>query len=330
MKRLPVLAALVSVLCSMSFAAVHVTVSAPTNNASSSAPLHLVASALSSNPITGWVAYSDSKIVYIGPPSANIDTWVPLDLGSHQLVVRAWDSHGGYGSQNLAITVVSDGLPTPPANAVVYDNIQQRGNWGSCHDPGCAGGSGQGTYWMAQNQGSPSMSGSSTQLYNSGVWANALWWQKLGPANTARNFLWDFYFYVDNNYNVSAQSLEFDAFQFLDGYNYMMGTQCDYWLQIWDTWDSLSGQWMHTNIPCPHFATRTWHHVQLYTQTTPAGKQYKYVTLVVDGKSVPMNITRNALYLNWANNMGVQWQLDVNANGSGYNEWVDNAKLTVW
>jgi hypothetical protein len=54
------------------------------------------------------------------------------------------------------------------------------------------------------------------------------------------------------------------------------------------------------------------------------------VTLVVNGKSTPINLVRNALYLNWGNNSGVQWQLDVNANGSAYNEWVDNAKFTVW
>jgi len=26
----------------------------------------------------------------------------------------------------------------------------------------------------------------------------------------------------------------------------------------------------------------------------------------------------------------VQWQMDVNASGTGYHEWVDQAKLTIW
>lgn len=330
MRRLPLLAVLLIFACSASFAAVTVTLSSPTNNASSSAPLHLVASAQSPNKITGWVAYADNLIIYTGPALPNIDAFVPITLGAHQLTVRAWDSTGAYSSQTIKLTVVSDGLPTPPGNATVFDMIHQRGGWASCHDPGCAGGSGQGTYWMAQNQTTPSLSGNSTQFYNSGIWANALFWQKLGPQDTARNFLWDFYFYVDSNYQVSGQALEFDIFQFLSGYNYMMGTQCDYWYQIWDTWDQATGQWLHTSIPCPHFSSNTWHHVQLYTQTLPETKQYKYVTLVVDGKSTPMNIVRKANYLNWSAQVGVQWQLDVNKNGSGYSEWVDNSKLTVW
>jgi hypothetical protein len=299
-------------------------------NSTASAPVHLIASAQSPNQITRWVAYADNLIVYVGAGSPNVDAWLPMALGSHTMTVRAWDSQGAYGSQTVAITVMPDGLPTPPVNAVVYNGIQQNGGWGSCHDPGCAGGSGLGTYWMAQNQQTPSMTGSSMEVFNSGVWANALWWQKLGSNDTARNFLWDFYFYVDQSSSGAAQALEFDAFQFLSGYNYMMGTQCEYPAQVWDTWDEATGQWIHTNIPCPHFAVNTWHHIQLYTQTIPSTHQYKYVTLIVDGKSTPVNIVRNALYLNWGSNVGVQWQLDVNQTGNGYHEWVDNAKFTIW
>jgi hypothetical protein len=251
-------------------------------------------------------------------------------MGTHQLFVYAQDNHGTFGFASVQITVVSDGLPTPPPNAVVFDKIQQRGNWGSCHDPGCAGGSGQGTYWMAQNQATPSLSGSSAEFFNSGAWANALWWQKLGANSNTRNFLWDFYFWVDSNYNVATQALEFDSFQFINGYNYMMGTECVYPSQIWDTWDEASGHWIHSNIPCPHFVPNTWHHMQLYTTTNVNAQQYTFVTMVIDGKSIPMNITGNALYLNWGNNVGVQWQLDQNANGSGVHEWMDNAKLTIW
>jgi hypothetical protein len=70
--------------------------------------------------------------------------------------------------------------------------------------------------------------------------------------------------------------------------------------------------------------------MQLYATTNTTTHQYKYVTIVIDGKSTPMNITQSALYLHWNDNLGVQWQLDVNANGSGYSEWIDNAKLTAW
>jgi hypothetical protein len=50
----------------------------------------------------------------------------------------------------------------------------------------------------------------------------------------------------------------------------------------------------------------------------------------VDGVSYAVNQTQPAKYLAWGDNLGVQWQLDVNASGTGYHEWVDNAKLTIW
>jgi len=328
--RFFVIVGLLFCLSSLSLAAVQVTLISPTNNNSSAAPIHLVANANGPAVIIGWDAVIDGQRVWGGPAAPSIDTWIPAPTGTHQLAVHAYDAHGGLGGVVTQITVVPDGLPVPPQNAITFDKIQRNGNWGSCNGSGCAGGSGQGVYWMAQNQSSPSLSGSSAEFYAAGTWENALWWQKLGANSNARNFLWDFYFYVDSNYTVSNQALEFDSFQFVNGYNYMMGTECVYPSQIWDTWDEATGHWIHSNIPCPRFAPNTWHHMQLYTTTNINAHQYTYVTMVIDGKSIPVNITGNALYLNWGNNVGVQWQLDQNANGSGHHEWMDNAKLTIW
>jgi len=318
--------------CSSSFATIRLTVTSPIPNSTSSAPLHLVASAVGTAPISGWLVYVDSQLAYQGPGSSGVDTWFPAPVGTHQILVRAVavSNKIEYADQTMQVNVTPDGLPTPPPNAVVFDNIQQNGGWGSCNSSDCAGGSGLGVYWMAQNQTAPSLSGSSAEFYAAGVWENALWWQKLGNNSNAHNLLWDSYFYLDSNYNISAQALEFDAFQFIAGYNYMIGTECDYGLQVWDTWDELAGHWIHSNIACPRFAPNTWHHLQLYAQTSASTHQYTYVTIVVDGHSTAVDITGNAKYLNWGDNVGVQWQLDDNAIGSGYHEWMDNAKLTVW
>ena len=123
MKRLPLLILAFSCVSSTSFA-ITVTVASPAQNSYFSAPLHLLASAQSQNPITGWVAYSDSVIVYKGPATANIDAWFPITLGTHQLVVRAWDSQGAYASQTVQINVVSDGLPTPLVLGVRHERRQ--------------------------------------------------------------------------------------------------------------------------------------------------------------------------------------------------------------
>jgi hypothetical protein len=134
-----------------------------------------------------------------------------------------------------------------------YDQIQNRSDWSWCHNPGCAGGSGKGAYWMAQYQGSPSRTGPSTEFYNSGAWANALWWNKFGAQNRTHNFLSDFWIYLVGNSWNAAQALEYDVFQFVGGFIYMVGSQRVVGVGGWDTWDQSSGNWHHTSVPCPKF-----------------------------------------------------------------------------
>ncbi len=107
------------------------------------------------------------------------------------------------------------------------------------------------------------------QVYNSGTWANALWWQKVGSNPSASNFVWDFDVQLDDASQTAGQALEFDVFQFLDGYNYMMGTECNYSTGVWDLWDEAAGHWRPTSSPCAKFQPGVWHHVQWYMQRTP-------------------------------------------------------------
>lgn len=183
---------------------------------------------------------------------------------------------------------------------------------------------------MAQNQSQPSLSGASDQIFNSGVWDNALWWKKLGANNNVTNMLWDFYVQIDNNASQGAQALEYDSFQFVGGYNYMVGSQCNIAAGVWDVWDELHGHWIHTTVACHGLSAGTWHHIQWYVTTNHSNHTYHYVTLVVDGVPHPINQTYTAKDLNWGDNIGVQYQLDVNASGHGYNEWFDNVTFTIW
>jgi hypothetical protein len=313
--------------------AVTVNVSSPTNNYSGTSPVHVAATATSDQNITGWVVYVDGQVAYQAS-SSSIDTQLNVAEGGHQLVVRAWDSNGKWGDVWETITVNgnnnNNGLPTPPTWAKVFSNVHTGGSWGSCHDPGCAGGSGKGTYWMAQNQGSPSLTGRSTEFYNSGVWANALYWHPLGANSSQRNFLIDYYLYVDNPSKGAAQSYEQEAYQFVSGWNYMMGTQCDVGSGVWDTWDMATNHWYGTSVPCHNFTPNTWHHIQWYITTDTNAKKYTYHVLVVDGQSYTLNTTRNAARTGWGDNVGIQWQIDVNASGTGYHEWIDKGILTIW
>ncbi len=322
-------AVLVSLTASAAASGVTVNVSSPSNNYKGTSPVHVTAKASSNAAISGWVVYIDSQIAYRAGWQPSIDISITMANGSHQLVVRAWDATGAYGDswENLTVT---DGLPTPPDNAVLVDQIQKRSGWNWCHDKGCAGGSGEGAYWMAQNQRTPSKTGASAEFFNSGVWANALWWNKFGANDSAHNFLWDFWVYLDSAYLTAAQTTEYDVFQFVNGYNYMMGTQCNVAGGVWDTWNGASGRWIHSSVKCPKFSPNTWHHIQMYVTTNTTKRQYTYQTLVVDGQVSPMNITGNAAFTGWSHNIGAQWQLDVNATGAGYHQWMDNAKLWFW
>jgi hypothetical protein len=208
--------------------------------------------------------------------------------------------------------------------------LEQRTGWQACNTPDCAGGSGIGSYWHAQNQTAPSLSGSSLEIYNSGIGADTLWWQKLGAGSSATNFLWDFYAQVDSTSVTAAQALEFDSFQFVGGYNYMFGSQCNLAAGKWDVWDELNGRWVHTAIPCKQFEPDVWHHIQWYVQRIDGTQNYTFVTLVVDGTPYALNQTYSAKYVGWKDDIGVQYQLDVNATGAGFREWIDRSSLTVW
>jgi hypothetical protein len=216
---------------------------------------------------------------------------------------------------------------------MVFSNIEQMATgWSSCDTAACAGGTGEGTYWQAFDQSSPSLSGRSMEIYQDGSYSNALWTRKMGANDAATSFLWDFYVQLDSASVDAGQALEYDAFQFVGGYNYMMGTECNYAAGVWDTWNESAGQWLHTTIPCTKFAAGSWHHIQWYMTDDHTNHTYTYKTLVVDGVVYNLNQTQPAKNLGsgWTDNAGVQWQLDVNASGTGYPEWVDNATFSIW
>lgn len=318
------------------FSQVYVNVTSPTNSATVASQVTVKATASSPRPITGWHIYADSRDVYTGPASSSITGTFTLPTGPHALAIRAWDQAGAYSTYYLnvnvaAATTPASALPTPPPTAKVFDNIDQMGGWNSCNSSSCAGGSGKSASWQALNQTNPSMDGRSMQLFNSGVWANALWWNKFGANNLATNMLWDFWIYVDGTAAPNTEALEFDSFQFVGGWNYMVGTQCNYGAGVWDTWNEGTGRWIHNySLPCPKFTPYTWHHIQQYVTLNHTNHTYTYRTFVVDGKVMTLNQTQPAKYLAWGDSVGAQWQIDVNATGAGVHEWVDKAKLTIW
>jgi hypothetical protein len=100
-------------LAGASFAGV--TITSPQNGSTVASPVHVVASATSSNPITFMRIYVDNIDVY--DIAANrIDTSVSMAAGSHNIVVQAWDSKGTVFKAPITITVSA---PPPPPGVTV-------------------------------------------------------------------------------------------------------------------------------------------------------------------------------------------------------------------
>jgi hypothetical protein len=327
-----------------SIGGVTVSVQSPGNGSTPGSPVTFQASATSPNGIAGWVIYVDNNNAYqVDNYSNSLSASVAIAGGNHTVYIRAWDRVSGFGtSPSLSINVngnsssstsgssVSSGaLPTPPSSANVFSDINQStSNWSSCSD--CAGGTYTSNYWKSFWQGSPSMDGASLQFYNGGgSWADVLWIKKLGQQSWATNFLWDFYVYYDSTTAANLWSAEFDLWQSVGGYEYMIGTQCAFGDGVWDTWNQSAGHWIQTSIPCSRFSPGSWHHIQWYMQRL-SGNRYKYVTLVVDDKAYDVNQTYYANWAGWDDDLGIQFQLDLNGNGTDAHEWVDKVKLSVW
>lgn len=279
-----------------------------------------------------------------------------LASGSHALALQAHDaSNNTTYTTNMNITVVSGstgtgtstgtstsksttgtsststtGYPVPPSSAVVYTNVQNTKNTGSCDTSGCAGGSGSGSSWIAFNQTSPSLSGSSTEVYNSGIGFDSLWYWHLGAEDAVTNIELDFYLMVDGGSTTTTQAMENGPQQYAGGYKYSMTMQCEYANQIWRVWDQSAKGWKATTVPCPKWTPNVWHHVQMYITTDHVNHAETYQILVVDGVSHPLGLTYGVTNVGFADNLGFQFQLDNNGTGGAVHEWLDNVTFTVW
>jgi len=307
-----------------------VTVSSPSAGSTTGSPVHFVASASSSKPITAMRIYVDSASVY-NNSAASLDTQIAMSSGQHSVIVKAWDSSGAIFQQAFSLTVGAGSTPTPsaPAGTIVKSNIDQMTGWQDCTV--CAGINANGpsaAYSMNENIASPSLDGQAAQFNIGGStpYSDALWWKQLGGNNSAKNFTYDLYFYLKNP--NAAQALEFDVNQSNNVYKFIFGTQCNIKNGAqWDVWGNAAGNWIHTGIPCSMPSAYTWHHLTWQFKRTDT--QVVYVSFTYDGvthyvnRSYPVR-TKNVSEIN------VAIQLDGNNTMTSYSEWVDKITLTYW
>jgi hypothetical protein len=257
-------------------------------------------------------------------------------------------------SANATVTI------TASPNSTIYSNIDDSTmlnangstiGWGWCDTSSCAGGSGNATESMSWGQ-QPSLDGGSAQFMISGnAYADGLWWYKVGVNDTVSNFKFDFWLNVSQAATSYSQALEFDVFQYTSPTRYMFGTQCDYANGykngLWDVWNANAGHWYSTGFSCPAFVAGDWYHITWnFNRTSDLYEHYNSVTVQhydntgktqLDNSTTNINLAflSNALPSGWNDNMGVNFQLDINGTpGStgtaSYTTLVDEVTLTVW
>jgi len=294
------------------------------------------ATAYATATITQWTVCLDGQAAYQAKKSAtSISQPIDIPAGQHLLWATVSDSEGDSNRSEVRLIQVgppppsSTVLPTPPANAKVLTEMQNdKANWSICSD--CAAGTNDtGNYWMAPFQNQPSRSGSSLEMYADGPsWTNVLFKDVILGTSSNTHFLWDFWVYHDPAAEAHFWSSELDFYVVLGGKEFMIGSQCDFGDGYWATWDSEGDRWVLNGIPCPHW-TPGWHHVQWYVERINS-TQYRYDTLVFDGKPYGFNQTWNFNETTWQDQVGIQFQLDQDPTGTPLHEWVDNVTLTMW
>ncbi len=318
-------------LAAASFAGV--TVSSPAAGSTAGSPVHFVASATSTHPITAMRIYVDNVSVYLVSAS-KLDTSVAMASGKHSVVVQAWDSTGAFFKTPLTLTVNGVAppppttLPAPPAGAVSKSNIEQMPGWDSCTV--CAGANANGpvaTYSMVENQASPSLDGKSAKFSISGThpYSDALWWKQLGGVDSATNLKYDVDFYITNP--GVAQALEFDANQSNGSKKFIYGTQCNIKGGHWDVWGNAAGNWISTGIACSAPTAFVWHHLTWEFKRTSTN--VIFVGFTYDGVTHYVNRSYPARGSS-VHELNVAFQMDGDSVMHAYSTWLDRVTLTYW
>ena len=319
-----------------------VSISSPTSGSTVGSPVHFVASASGSAPISSMIIYVDNANKYLVYAN-HLDTYLSLANGGHSVIIKAWDNTGKIYQQSESISVgtstttTTTTTTTAPSGATHYYNIEQMSGWGSCSQCAGAGGSGPiASYYMWQNQSSPSMDGNSSKYAITGgsAYADVLWWKQLANGSNnptlvanAHHFIYDTYFYVTNP--TAVQALEFDINQFTGGKGYIFGTQCNVRAgNHWDVWDNVNSHWVSTGIYCGAPAAYTWHHVIVEVERT-SGNQLHYIAITLDGSKHYINSYWAPKASSWSG-ITVNFQMDGNYAEQAYSTWLDKLTLTAW
>jgi len=300
-----------------------VTVTSPASGSTNASPVHFVASATSTHPVSSMMIYVDNKAVYTKYASS-LDTYISMGGGSHYIAVKSWDSTGAISVKTFNINVTT----TSGTSAGRYWSVDQASGWQTC--TACAGvvGVPDAFSWFKQWVNSPSLDGNSMQFFIGGdtPYRNALWYIGFG-LNSARHFAYDVYFYITNP--GYSEALEFDINQYINGRKYIFGHQCSpKWSKTWDTWNQSTGHWESTGIACPVFPAYKWNHVVIEVERT-TGNQLHYVAITYNGVKHYINRYRSSTGSSW-NGVSIDFQMDGDYAQHDYSTWLEKLNISSW
>lgn len=215
------------------------------------------------------------------------------------------------------------------------NSVQNMTGWTSCDT--CAGPGGHGhpdQHYMLQHETTPTMDNHTAQYYlgkttdGNHNYANALFYKRLTPNTSAKNFKLDFYIYV-HDFTV-IQGLEMDVFFSQGGKKNYFLTECDgrgNYRNTWQVSDAVRDQWQHTGLSCV-VQPYAWNHVVLQFQRNSDGST-KFVSVSMNGVQHYVNRTYAAENVN-SSEMNAAIQLDGDERQDPYSVWVDKMTLTSW
>lgn len=324
-----------------------VTVSAPANGGTVGSPVNYVASAATtcSKGVASMGIYVNNTLTHVAQ-GASLNTNLNLGSGSYHTVVEEWDHCGGAAYTDVDITVSSGGGGGGGGNGQ-FTELQGSKGWvaygeyppqyGICTD--CGGGV---TWSMKQHQGSPSLSGNSTEYSIGGnhPYSDVLFTIPLIGTNSSQgmpdsnheivpslhNFTYDIYFY-GGDLSLS-EVLEFDINQFFDGMGFTYGHQCEInaGAHDWDIWDNVNKHWVHTGVAC-NPVSNAWNHLTIEVERT-SGNELLYKTITLNGETHTINQTYPHYDCGDWYGIGLNYQMDGNSKQSAYSTYVDELTFT--
>lgn len=306
------------------------TVTSPTDGATVTSPVNVVASANPTHPIFFMRVYVDQLAVYFTFTNS-INAQVFIAPGKHTLEVMAEDNQGFISATPLQITVTTQAQTT-------ISSIQNLPGWQSCSATFptgsgrdgqiCAAGLGTAQSTMTEGQSTPSMDGKSAKFTMGGPtpYSNELYFNALAGGDNVTHFIYDLYFYIDNP--TASQALEFDINQTFGGNRWVWGSECNFnGSGKWDIWNDLTG-WQPTQFDCVPFPANTWIH--LVWNVERVGNQVHYISLTIGNQVLNVD-TYYPNQPNWTlEEIDVAFQMDGNYMQQPYNVWLDQVNMTMY